>query len=278
MMLLLGSAPAFAQISLVGDWGPRYHEDALDRIPGPELGDYTGLPINDAGRQFADSWSASRLTLPEHQCKVHVVTYIFHGPLAWRIWEEKDLITQQVVAIKQFANTYEQERTIWMDGRPHPPDFAPHTWMGFSTGRWEGDVLVVETTHVKSEWYRRNGVANSDKATMVEHYIRHGNRLTHVTVVTDPVFLSEPLFRTRDFILQDRSQGNWLWPCEYVEEVDRPKDKVPHYLPGTNTALTEFSTKHGIPQEAARGGAETLYPEYLERLRALASAAGRSAR
>ena len=39
----------------------------------------------------------------------------------------------------------EQEREIWMDGRPHPPDFAAHTWQGFSTGEWDGNVLVVKT-------------------------------------------------------------------------------------------------------------------------------------
>ena len=270
---VLTSVPAFGQITLVGDWGPRYHEDQRDRIPGPPLGDYTGLPINENARVYADSWDASRLTIPEHQCKVHVASYMFHGPLAWRIWEEKDPVTQRVIAIKQYINTYEQERTIWMDGRPHPSEYAPHTWMGFSTGRWEGDILAVTTTHLKSEWFRRNGIANSDRTTMVEYYIRHGNRLTHVTAVTDPVFLSEPYFRTRDFVLQERTQGNWLWPCEYVEEVDRPKTDVPHFLPGANPMLSEFATRSGIPIEAARGGADTLYPEYMTKLRALMSAA-----
>jgi hypothetical protein len=121
----------------------------MDRGPGPDLGDYTGLPINDAGRLFAESWDASRLTLQEHQCRVHVAPYIFHGPLKLRIWQEKDPMTQQVIAIKNYISTYEQTRTIWMDGRPHPSAFAPHTFMGFSTGRWEGHVLVVTTTHLK---------------------------------------------------------------------------------------------------------------------------------
>ena len=271
------ASPAFGQISLVGDWGPRTHEDQRDRGPGPMLGDYTGIPVNERARRHADSWDASRMTIPEHQCKVHVVSYIFHGPMAWRIWEEKDPVTQRVVAIKQWINTYEQERTIWMDGRQHPPEYVPHTWMGFSTGRWEGDVLVVSTTHIKSEWFRRNGVPNSDKTTLLEYYIRHGNRLTHVTVAEDPAFLSEPWFRSRDFTLQERAQGNWLWPCEYVEEVARPKDEVPHFLPGTNSMLAEFPAKTGIPAEAARGGAETLYPEYRVKLRSMASASNDSA-
>src|SRR5713101_5785534 len=94
------SQTAFAQVSLVGEWSPRYHEDQPDRIPGPELGDYTGLPLTDGARLAADSWDASRLTLREHQCKVHVSTYIYRGPLQVRIWEEKDPFTQQLVAIK----------------------------------------------------------------------------------------------------------------------------------------------------------------------------------
>jgi hypothetical protein len=57
-----------------------------------------------------------------------------------------------------------------------------------------------------------------------------------------------------------------------VEEVDRPKDEVPHFLPGRNHMLTEFSERHGIPFEATRGGAETMYPEYRMKLRQMAAA------
>jgi len=39
-----------------------------------------------------------------------------------------------------------------MDGRPHPPEYAAHTWQGFSTGKWDGDVLTVTTTHLKIGW------------------------------------------------------------------------------------------------------------------------------
>src|ERR1041384_3780059 len=77
----LAAGSAAAQVSLVGEWSPRYHEDQPERIPGPELGDYTGLPINEGARLAADTWNASRLTLPEHQCKGHLSPYLYHGPL-----------------------------------------------------------------------------------------------------------------------------------------------------------------------------------------------------
>src|ERR1044071_3148332 len=98
---------AHAQVSLVGEWMPRYHEDHPDRIPGPEPGDYTGLPITAGARLAADTWNASRLTLPEHQCKVHISPYIYRGPLQFRMWEEKDPRSQRVIAFKNYINTYE---------------------------------------------------------------------------------------------------------------------------------------------------------------------------
>ena len=267
---LLPGAPALAQVNLSGDWAPRMHEDQPDRGPGPELGDYTGLPINDNARMAADTWDAARLTLREHQCKVHNGPYIFHGPLQVRIWEEKDLRTQALVAIKIYISTYEQERTIWMDGRPHPPEWAPHTWQGFSTGKFEGDILTVSTTHLKQEWVRRNGVPNSERSTMIEHFIRHGNIMTHLEQWTDPVYLTEPLIRSEDFVLNERPAGNWLWPCEYVDEiVGRPHSDVPNYLPGKSPFAGDFAYRYGIPFEATRGGAETTYPEYIMKLRAL---------
>jgi len=264
------ATPAFAQVSLVGEWSPRYHEDQPERIPGPELGDYTGLPINEGARLAADSWDASRLTLREHQCKVHNGPYILHGPIQFRIWEEKDLRTQQVVALQVYLNTYEQERTIWMDGRPHPPEYAPHTWQGFSTGKWDGDILTVYTTHIKQEWIRRNGVPNSEKSTMIEHFIRHGNVMTHLQIWTDPVYLAEPLIRSEDFVLNERTGGNWLWPCEYVDEIlTRPHSAVPSYLPGQSPFDGDFAYRYGVPVDAARGGPETTYPEYQKKLRTL---------
>ena len=40
----------------------RFHEDAPERGPGPELADYLGIPINDAARMRGDTWQASGAT------------------------------------------------------------------------------------------------------------------------------------------------------------------------------------------------------------------------
>jgi hypothetical protein len=50
-----------------------------------------------------------------------------------------------------------------MDGRQHPPAYMPHTWQGFSTGVWDGNTLVITTTHLKANYLRRNGIPSSDK-------------------------------------------------------------------------------------------------------------------
>ena len=47
--------------------------------------------------------------------------------------------------------------------------------MGFSTGEWNGDILTITTTHIKAGYFRRSGVPASDRTTVVEHWMRHGN-------------------------------------------------------------------------------------------------------
>ena len=65
-----------------------------------------------------------------------------------------------------------------------------HTYMGFSTGEWNGDILTITTTHIKAGYFRRSGVPASDRITVVEHWMRHGPVLSQVTIATDPVYLT----------------------------------------------------------------------------------------
>ena len=262
LLVLLGAAPVFAQINFVGEWAGRYHEDQPDRVPGEEPGDFSGVPLNEAARLFGDSWDVARHSVLEHQCAPYTLPYMFFGPNQFRIWQEHNQDTQELVAIRMHLGTYQQERTIWMDGRPHPLDYAPHTFMGFSTGVWNGDILTITTTHIKAGYFRRTGIPASDRITVVEHWIRHGNVLSQVTIATDPVYLTEPYIRSQEFVLMERGNTNWLYNCEYVMEVPKDKNEVPHYLPGQNPWIGEFSAKHAMPEGGVRGGAETLLPEW----------------
>ena len=258
----LAASPAFAQVSFVGDWSGRYHEDQPDRVPGEEPGDFSGLPINDAARMFGDSWDVARHSVLEHQCAPYTLPYMFFGPNQFRIWEEKNPDTQELLSIEMYMGTYQQRRTIWLDGRPHPPEYAPHTYMGFSTGEWNGDTLTITTSHIKAGYFRRDGMPASDRTVVVEHWIRHGNLLSQVTIATDPVYLTEPYIRSQEFVQMERGNQNWLYNCEYAMELPKDKNEVPHYLPGQNPWLGEFEAKHAMPKEGVRGGAETLLPDW----------------
>src|SRR3989454_5518394 len=257
---------ATAGIDFTGEWAPRFHEDEPERVPGPELGDYLGIPINAAARMRGVTWEASIQTLWEGQCRPHPADYICRGPSPVRIWKEVDPVSRQVTAWHaEWLRSV--DRKIYMDGRAHPSKSAPHTWAGFSTGKWEGDMLTIKTTHLKEGYVRRNGLPRSDEAMLTEHWMLHGDVLTVATIVYDPVYLTEPFIRTTDYEL-DLHQQNPPYPGEVVEEIDRPNGAVPHRLPVATEDLfiTDFAKRCGIPVEAAKGGAETMYPEYRSKL------------
>ena len=159
-----------------------------------------------------------------------------------------------------------------MDGRPHPPEWAPHTWMGFSRAGWVGDRLIVETTHIKQGWHRRNGVPASDWTTMTEHYIRHGNYFTHIEVIRDPVYLTEPMVKSQHFELNPRElpSQTWLWPCTAVEEVaTRGENDVRTFSPARTRSLGRRAKRRiyrptvrpaGLPRSIPNGSMRSAGP------------------
>jgi hypothetical protein len=268
-VILVAAAPPAAsqEIDFTGSWVPIYHEDGPERIPGPELADYLGLPINDAARLRADSYDADRISaVSEYQCRQHSADYGDRGLANMRITTDYDSTTQRMDAIHTRINFHDAERTIHLDGRPHPPAEAPHSWSGFSTGTWIGNMLRIRTTHLKAYYHRRNGVPSSDHRTLTEYWVRHGDLLTVVSIVDDPVFLTERLVRSQSWTTDagQRLGSNW---CDYAAELPLGEGVVPHWLPGANPYLREFSEWYGLPFEATRGGAETMYPEYRQKLK-----------
>jgi len=282
LITVAASAPGFAQApaggngntcDMSGEWSARSREDWEDRaLLGTHLGDYTGLPINDAARQLARTWDASILSLTTQQALPHPPQYFMRGPGPnFRITkftnEDGDVLGYKLLGVYGRA-----DRTIWTDGRQPPPEYAEFTWDGFSTAVCERGMRKVTTTHMKYGYHRRNGVPASVKARLTESFIRRdGTHLTHVQFTEDPVYLEEPLIRTTDFELNPaqntgaRGLGN-----EIVDEiVTWPKGYVPSFP--LDTLPTEFANDLGLPFEATQGGKETIYPEYLIKLKKLMS-------
>ena len=123
---------------------------------------------------------------------------------------------------------------------------------------------------------QRNGVPASPKATMTEHFIRHGDQLTLVTIVNDPIYLEEPFIRTSHWVRSSNIVPDQRWLFEVVDEVaGHPLGYVPHYPFGTRQ--DGFAIRHGLPFEATQGGKDTIYPEYEQKLQAADAVGGHGA-
>ena len=262
LALVWGDAAAFAQTDFAGEW-TRIREE--DSVLNPEIGDWLGIPMNEAARRRAETWDPSSWTLLEWQCRPHGGAYFKREPSALQITKEMDPVTRNVTAY--YAEFLRQVRIpIYLDGRPHPSPNAGHTWLGYSTGEWVGDTLKITTTHLKESYLRRNGVPVSDKATLTEYWMRNGDYLTWVIITEDPVYLTEPLVWSSNYRLNLQQQVP-AYPCFSVTEIVREPGEVPHFLPGTNALLKRFTDKRRIPENAIFGGAETMYPEFRQKLR-----------
>jgi hypothetical protein len=111
---------------------------------------------------------------------------------------EIEIGKDRIVIRSEFLNV---DRTVYMDGRPHPT--GARTIQGHSIGRWEGDVLVVDTT-MFADHLLGNLVVSGPVVTelpsgprkhVVERYrlSEDRTRLLLDTVVEDPDYLAEPL-------------------------------------------------------------------------------------
>jgi len=257
-----------AGLDLSGTWYPQPLQDSGLITASGALVEYGGIPVNEAGRLYALAWSAARIQGRQHQCMGYTIPYTYNQPGNLRFWEERDPHTQRLLSIKHYWQISEGERTIWMDDRPHPAAYAQHTWAGFSTGKFEGNALTVYTTHLKRGWIRSNGLAQSDEATVTEHFIRHGDRITYLSVVNDPVYLAEPFSRAYTLMRNAKEPDAWLYACDDGEQIlGRREDRVESYDWGRHPFLREFADSKHIPLLATLGGPETMYPEILAKLK-----------
>lgn len=208
--LIVGySGPLAAEdpVDFSGFWAGIFEpEDAEYRGAGPAFGDFEGLPLNEAGLAKAQSWNPDDDYTPESLSRPHSPAHIMRSSFPFRIIQEEGTITFEM-------EVCEQVRTVYMDGRSHPPDNAPHSYMGHSIGHWEGQTLVVDTTHVRENYVRRNGVVHSDQMRLTERYTRDGDYLLLMIIVDDPVFFSVPFTRVIAFQYRPDITGLRPYPC-----------------------------------------------------------------
>ena len=120
----------------------------------------------------------------------------------------------------------------------------------------------MTTTHLKQGWLRRNGVPESDQTTMIEHFVRHDRILTHVAIISDPVYLAEPLDPVHGFRDRERRQRDLAVAVRIRRRDLRPAPRV-RCRTTCRARTTSFRSSWiapGAPAAAARGGPETIYP------------------
>jgi len=263
LLCALSFRPAAAQSELTGSWAARNHEFlAGDGLPV----DFTGIPLNEEGQIRALSYSESQLSMVERQCQGWPAFYFVQGPFGLKIWSETDPLKGAVISYTIGAWEDRAPLTIWMDGRPHPSQYAEHTRAGFTTGKWEGNTLVAYTTHMKAGFLRKTGAPSSDQAAMTTRFYRHGDILTVLAIIEDPIYLAEPWILSRSFQLSAAPLSPIGPPCITTEEATI-RETAPHYLPEKNPFVDEMTAKYGVPRDAAIGKPETLYPEYKKKIR-----------
>jgi len=265
------AAPVAAQVELTGSYSPVMHEDYIERGPGSDMGDYTGMPMSDEGRAKALSYTSNVPMTIERQCLAQSPWVGLFRPLGYRIWSVNEEATGEVIAWVIGGNYLRDNVTIWMDGREPPSENAQHPSGGFTTGKWEGNTLTARTTNVKTAWIRRGiGIPGSDQSTFTIHITRHDDLLTVTTIQEDPIYLTEPHVVSRVWQFNPNAgQGPGRTICNTANEIPYLEDtgEVPHYLPGENPEQDYMTRTYNIPTEAAMGHAETLYPEYRKKIR-----------
>ena len=148
-----------------------------------------------------------------------------------------------------------------MDGRPHPPEYAAHTWQGFSTGRWEGNVLVVrhDASQGRLDPAQRPGAQRRGHDDRALHPPRQ--LLTHIYMIEDPCYLTEPLIKTNGFQLTLKSTMA-PYPCKPVVEVPRPRRRAAPSARDRTRISTSTRRSTTCRSRRTRGGAETALPEF----------------
>jgi hypothetical protein len=150
------------------------------------LGSTRNWPVTDKGKAAMAVVDPKATT--QKDCVPIGAPGVMFYPVANTITVQKDRVVMKV-------DWMESERTIFLDGRRHPP--ATQTFLhGHSVGRWEGDTLVVETTNFREHAMGNStSLPGSTQKRLVERFALGADKktLTYSGVIEDPVYLLKPV-------------------------------------------------------------------------------------
>lgn len=114
-------------------------------------------------------------------------------------------------------------RVIFMDGREAPdPEEVVGTYYGHSTGHWEGDTLVVQSSGFNDRfWFSNGGLPHTPALTLVEKFSRPDyDTLQYEVEINDPLTYTRPWTAswTLDWMDGQEIKENF---CEQVEAMDQ---------------------------------------------------------
>lgn len=125
--------------------------------------EFGGLKIKPDALAKAKTWKPTDEMQLTRVCMAPSVVYSIQGPFPFEIYQ-----TDQMIVFRY--EYFDQVRIVFMDGRGHPPAEAAHTKVGHSIGHWEGEDLVIDTTHILPSTITNNGLDHSANVRMVERY------------------------------------------------------------------------------------------------------------
>jgi len=226
------SAREAAPIDITGHWVSLITDDWVYRMLTPARGDYSYVPLNDAGRREADRWDPARDAADGQECKAYAAPAIMRLPSRVEIsWEDDDTLRLDI-------DTGMQTRLFRFDAGQAE---GPRSIQGFSRAAWEfsGDIgrqlvfggaatsldrvgvtgsLKVDTSNLLAGYLRRNGVPFSEATFMTEYYSLiaedDGNEyLVIQTFVDDPTYLRQHFVRTMQFRREPNGAGRQPMDC-----------------------------------------------------------------
>jgi hypothetical protein len=209
-----------------GVWTPNFS------ITAP-LAPANTIPFMDWSRALWQDREKNELE-PHTRCKPSGVARQFLTPYGVEFVELSELKQIYIFDIGG-PHTY---RIVYMDGRPHPKDFTP-TYYGHSTGKWEGDTLVIDSVGFnESFWLDRRGLPHTNQLHTIEKFTRaDANTINYEATIDDPGAYTgqwtgkftlrwEAQTELFEYVCQQDNQATELMVGEF-KSVDRSSSFIP---------------------------------------------------